>query len=128
MSFGYTLKRLREERGLSLREFGTLSGTDHAYIHRLERGEKTAPSEQVVEAFVRTLKLAPRRARLLRILVGKTVNQALIDVYIEDEEDLPLELLEPADQMSFRGRRPVTKEDWRAHVRRLQTWLEEDDE
>ena len=128
MSFGYTLKRFREERGLSLREFGTLSGTDHAYIHRLERGEKTAPSEQVVEAFVRTLKLGPRRARLLRMVVGKTLNHRLIDVFVEDEDDLPLELLEPADQMSFRGRRPATKEDWRAHVKRLQRWLEEDDE
>ena len=128
MSFGYTLKRFREARGLSLREFGMLCGIDHAYIHRLERGEKTAPSEQVVEAFVRTLKLDARRARLLRMLVGKTVNQTLIDVFIQDEDDLPLELLEPAHQMSFRGRRPVTMDDWRVHVERLATWFDDDEE
>ena len=128
MSFGYTLKRCREARGLSLREFGTLCGIDHAYIHRLERGEKTAPSEQVVEAFAQTLKLDTRRARLLRLLVGKTVNHALIDVFVEGEDDLPLELLEPAYQMSFRGRRPVTKDDWRAHVERLARWFDEDEE
>ena len=128
MSFGYTLNRYREARGLSLREFGTLCGIDHAYIHRLERGEKTAPSEQVVDAFVRTLKLDPRRARLLRMLVGKTVNLTLIDVFLEDEGSLPLELLEPAHQMSFRGRRPVTKADWRAHVERLARWFDEDEE
>ena len=62
MSFGYTLGRFRETRNLSLREFGKLCGIDHAYIHRLEREEKTAPSEQVVDAFVRTLKLSPRNA------------------------------------------------------------------
>ena len=127
MAFGYTLKSFREARGLSLREFGTLCGIDHAYIHRLERGEKTAPSEQVVDAFVRTLKLDPRRARLLRMLVGKTVNHTLIDVFVENE-DRPLELLEPAQQMSFRGRRPVTMDDWRAHVDRLAKWFDEDEE
>ena len=127
MSFGYTLSRFRQARGLSLREFGKLCGIDHAYIHRLEREEKTAPSEQVVDTFVRTLKLNPRRAHLLRLLVGKTVNRTLIDVFIEDE-DRPLDLLEPAHQMSFRGKRPETEDDWRRHVDRLDRLFGEDDE
>lgn len=126
MSFGYTLKKFREVRGLSLRELGTLCGVDHAYIHRLERGEKAAPSEQVVNAFVRTLKLGPRRAHLLRMLIGKTVDHTLIDVFVEDQ-DRQLELLEPAHQMSFRGRRPVTMDDWRRHTDRLAKWFEEDE-
>ena len=103
MSFGYALRKFRESRDLSLREFGKLCDIDHAYVHRLEREEKTAPSEQVVDAFVRALKLSPRNARLLRLLVGKTVNHTLIDVFVEDE-DRPLDLLEPAQQMSFRGK------------------------
>lgn len=127
MSFGYTLRRFREARSLSLREFGKLCGIDHAYIHRLEREEKTAPSEQVVDTFVRALKLNPRRARLLRLLVGKTINRTLIDVFIEDE-DRPLDLLEPAHQMSFRGKRPETKDDWRRHADRLARLFDEDDE
>ena len=105
MSFGYALRKFRESRNLSLREFSKLCDIDHAYVHRLEREEKTAPSEQVVGAFVRALKLSPRNARLLRLLVGKTVNHTLIDVFVEDE-DRPLDLLEPAHQMSFRGKRP----------------------
>ena len=127
MSFGYALGRFRESRHLSLREFGKLCGIDHAYIHRLEREEKTAPSEQVVNAFVRTLKLSPRNARLLRLLVGKQVNRTLIDVFVEDE-DRPLDLLEPAHQMSFRGKRPQTKDDWRRHVERLARLFDDDDE
>ena len=39
-SFGILLARLRERRDLSLRELGLISGVDHAYIHRLETGEK----------------------------------------------------------------------------------------
>ena len=127
MSFGYALRKFREARNLSLREFGKLCDIDHAYIHRLEREEKTAPSEQVVDALARALKLSPRNARLLRLLVGKTVNHTLIDVFVEDV-DRPLELLEPAHQMSFRGRRPETMGDWRRHVDRLASLFDEDDE
>ena len=122
MSFGYALKKFREERRLSLREFGKLCGIDHAYIHRLERNEKTSPSEEVVNSFVRVLKLSPRRANLLRLLVGKTINNQLIDVFLEDEER-SLELLEPLAQMSFRGKRPETHDDWRRQADRLNDFL-----
>ena len=127
MSFGYALRKFRESRNLSLREFAKLCDIDHAYIHRLEREEKTAPSEQVVDAFVRALKLRPRNARLLRLLVGKTVNHTLIDVFVEDQ-DRPLDLLEPAHQMSFRGKRPETMDDWRRLVNRLASFFHDDDE
>ncbi len=127
MSFGYVLRKFREDRKLSLREFGKLCEVDHAYIHRLEKDEKTAPSEQVTDSFVRSLKLPARRARLLRLLVGKTMNELLVDVFIEDE-DRPLDLLEPAHQMSFRGKRPETKDEWRRHIDRLATLFDEDEE
>lgn len=127
MSFGYALKKFRENRGLSLRELGKLCDIDHAYIHRLEKDEKTAPSEQVIDSFVRYLKLTPRRASLLRLLVGTSINEQLVDVFIEDE-DRPLELLEPSYQMSFRGKRPETKDEWRKHVDRLATLFDDDED
>jgi transcriptional regulator with XRE-family HTH domain len=126
MSFGYALKRFREERDLSLRELGKLCEIDHAYIHRLEKDEKTAPSEQVIGSFVRYLKLTPRRARLLRLLVGKSMNEELVDVFIEDE-DRPLDLLEPSYQMSFRGKRPETKDEWRRHIDRLAALFDDEE-
>lgn len=126
MSFGYALKRFREERDLSLRELGKLCEIDHAYIHRLEKDEKTAPSDQVIDSFVRNLKLTPRRARLLRLLVGKSMNEQLVDVFIEDEER-PLDLLEPSYQMSFRGKRPDSKDDWRRHIDRLAALFDDEE-
>lgn len=126
MSFGYALKKFREGRGLSLRELGKLCEIDHAYIHRLEKDEKTAPSEQVLDSFIRYLKLTPRRAALLRLLVGKSVNELLVDVFIEDE-DRSLELLEPSYQMSFRGKRPETKDEWRKHIDRLAALFDDED-
>ena len=126
MSFGYALKRFREERDLSLRELGKLCEIDHAYIHRLEKDEKTAPSDQVIDSFVRNLKVTPRRARLLRLLVGKSMNEQLIDVFIEDEER-PLDLLEPSYQMSFRGKRPESKDEWRRHIDRLAALFDDEE-
>lgn len=126
MSFAFALRRFREDRNLSLRELGTLCGVDHAYIHRLEREEKTAPSEQVIDALVRALKLNPRRARLLRSLVGRSVSEPLVEVFIEDE-GRPLELLDPLAGMSFRGARPETKDDWRKKADQLAKFLAEDE-
>ena len=125
MSFGYALKKFREDRGLTPRELGKLCDIDHAYIYRLEKEEKTSPSEKTVESFVRTLRLTPRRARVLRLIVGKTINTKLIDVFIEDEER-PLEHLEPLSLMSFRGKRPESHNDWRKKADQLNAFLEEE--
>lgn len=124
MSFGYALRKFREERGLSLREFGKLCEIDHAYIHRLEKDEKTSPSEDTVESFVRKLKLSPRRARLLRFLVGRDASEQLIELFLEEEER-PLEVFESLAQMSFRGKRPDSKESWREWADRLEEWMNE---
>ena len=66
MSLGYFLKHFREERGLSLRELATLSDINHAYIHRLEQGEKEYPSQQTLKALIAALKLDTQRADMLR--------------------------------------------------------------
>jgi len=118
MSFGYALRRFREERGLSLRELGKLSEIDHAYIHRLERDEKTAPSDEVVGALARALKLSARRAELLRQLVGQQSPEQLVEIFIDDHGP-SLGLFAPLAEMSFRGKRPITKEDWRRWADRL---------
>ena len=57
---GFLLQHLRERRGLSLREFGQLADTDHAYIYRLEQGEKAAPSDDVLVRLIRALKARPK--------------------------------------------------------------------
>lgn len=124
MSFGYALRRFRDERNLSLRELGKLCEVDHAYIHRLEKDEKTAPSDEVIESLIRTLKLSARKAKLLRLLVRETVDTRLIDVFIEDERR-ELALLEPLARMSFRGKYPKTHDDWRKKADLLHEFLDE---
>lgn len=57
MTLGQLLSYYREERGFSLRELATLSGISHAYIHRLENGEKEYPSQKTLKALTKALKL-----------------------------------------------------------------------
>src|SRR5213082_1489813 len=58
--FGVALKTLRERRTLYGRELSTLAELDHAYENRLEAGEKTNPSDEVLDKLVRALKPSER--------------------------------------------------------------------
>jgi transcriptional regulator with XRE-family HTH domain len=56
--FGRSLKRLREDRGLSQEELGNESGYHRTYISQLERGQK-GPSIQAVFQLARALRVTP---------------------------------------------------------------------
>ena len=65
-ALGVVIRAMRETRGLSLRELGQLAETDHAYIYRLETGDKESPSGEVLVKLVRALKPSKRDADILR--------------------------------------------------------------
>jgi transcriptional regulator with XRE-family HTH domain len=111
MNFGFALRHFREERTLSLRELSTLSGVDHAYIHRLEAGDKTAPSPDVLDKLARGLKLTTHRRRVLEVLTTVAdMDPQLFELALEAPERF--ELVKVAATMSFRGTRPNSKADW----------------
>ncbi len=111
MNFGFALRHFREERTLSLRELSTLSGVDHAYIHRLEAGDKTAPSPDVLDKLARGLKLTTHRRRVLEVLTTVAdMDPQLFELALEASERF--ELVKVAATMSFRGTRPNSKADW----------------
>ena len=91
-AFGFLLQRLREERRLSLRELAQLAGIDHAYIYRLETGDKESPSEEVLTKLVRALKVGKRETHMLRYLAEHPhidlglVAHALADATVTIEE------------------------------------------
>jgi len=118
MTFGELLKRFREERKYTLRDISKLSDIDHAYIYRLETGGKGAPSEEVVTALVKALKLDSRRARILKFLVEQPVDDILVDLVLEEPEH-SLEDFESAAKMSFRGARPDSEEAWKKVLNRI---------
>ena len=82
-----------------------------------------APSSVVVLTFTRTLKLGGRQAQLLEILSKVIAADSLTDLFIEDESQL-LELLEPLACMSFRGKQPRNRQDWKTKAEQLSDLLE----
>src|ERR1700685_3593034 len=105
MNFGSALRHFREERTLSLRELSTLSGVDHAYIHRLEAGDKTAPSSEGWDRLSRGLKLTVHKRRVLELLASTGEMDAhLFELALEVPERY--DLVKVAATMSFRGSRP----------------------
>jgi len=127
MHFGDLLKRFREERQFTLRDLGKLSEIDHAYIYRLETGEKVTPSDDTVKALVKALKLDSRRASILRFLMAHQVPDDLVEIVLNEPEH-DLADFESVAAMSHRGARPKAKEDWRRLLDRVRQAREEFEE
>ena len=100
---GVALRKLRERRTLSLREMSQLSSVDHAYVHRLETGEKTSPSEELLVKLLKVLKPTERDTEIMKWLATHTeTNPALVE-YVLDDESIGLELFTAAAGVRHRG-------------------------
>lgn len=64
-ALGVLLGQLRERAGFSLRQLADAADVDHAYIYRLESGDKESPSAAVLAKLVRALKVDQREAEML---------------------------------------------------------------
>ncbi|MEV6633861.1 helix-turn-helix transcriptional regulator [Actinoplanes sp. NPDC051470] len=84
--FAEQLRRLRKERGLSLRELAREALQNHNYIHQLEQGKRTAPGPDVVERLDRALDAG---GRLISAARGADSIRTL-----DDEPDAEIEALE----------------------------------
>jgi HTH-type transcriptional regulator, competence development regulator len=102
-AFGLLLQRLRADRRLSLREMGQLAEIDHAYIYRLENGEKESPSNEALTKLIKALKAAKREAEMLRYLAEHPqVDSGLIEYTLTDPT-ITMEEFSAAAGMAFRG-------------------------
>ena len=68
--FGGYLHELRRERGLTVRHLAATAGVHHTYVSKLERGDRQAPDEPVVEALARALQATPAQLDQLRWRAG----------------------------------------------------------
>jgi transcriptional regulator with XRE-family HTH domain len=68
--FGGYLHELRRERGLTVRHLASAAGVHHTYVSKLERGDRQAPDEPVVEALARALQATPAQLDQLRWRAG----------------------------------------------------------
>ena len=118
-ALGFLLQHLRERRGLSLREFGQLANTDHAYIHRLERGEKVAPSDDVLVRLIRALKADRREAEMLRFLAAHPETAQELVVEVLNDPTVTYEIFATAAGAAFRGNARPKYAQLLARVRKI---------
>jgi transcriptional regulator with XRE-family HTH domain len=102
-AFGILLQRLREDRRLSLRQLAQLTDIDHAYIYRLETGEKESPSEEVVAALIKVLKADERVAAILRFLATSPQTDWKLAEKAVTNPKFGVQDLGIAAQIRFRG-------------------------
>ena len=102
-ALGLLLQSLREKRGLSLRELAQLADIDHAYIYRLETGDKESPSEVVLSKLIRALKVGKREADMLRYLAQHTETHAALVAHVFKEPTITYEIFASVAGAAFRG-------------------------
>lgn len=121
--FGFLLQKLREERGLSLRELGQLAEVDHAYIYRLETGSKESPSEEVLGKLIRGLKPAKREGQMLHYLAKHTETDASLVEEVLRDPTVTYEIFSSVAGAAFRG---AARPDYRKLIERVRRILDEE--
>lgn len=122
-TLGLLLRSLREKRDLSLRELGRLAEVDHAYIHRLETGDRELPSHEVLGKLAKALKAGKREANMLLYLANRPDTPAeLVELVVKDPT-IAYNVFAGAASMAFRGKRP----NYHEVVQRVRRILAEDD-
>ena len=120
MTLAEFLKDARDRCGLNFRELERAADDlDHAYIWRLEKGDRTRPSEATMEKLAKALQLDERRRDILMLLATHEIDDTLYLIML-NHRDIAWEHLEPVATMSFRGQRPTTEADWLRIIGRIQ--------
>lgn len=122
---GVALKTLRERRTFSLREIGQLSSVDHAYVHRLESGEKANPSSDLVEKLLKVLKPGERDAALVMWLVDHADTDPRLVEFVLDDPSITIDIFSAAAGVRHRGN---TRPDPATLIARIRRAFEDEDD
>lgn len=122
---GVALKMLREKRTLSLREVGELSKVDHAYVHRLETGEKTNPSQDLVDKLLKVLKPGERDITLVKWLADHADADPDLVVYVLNDPQVAIHEFTAAAGIRHRG---TSRPDPVTLIARIRRAFAEDEE
>ena len=122
-ALGLLLEYLREQRGFSLRDLSDLSKVDHAYIYRLEKGDKESPSDEALSKLIRPLKAEKREADMLRYLASHSETDPDLVKYVVSDKTVTFQEFTAAAGAAFRG---TTRPDYAKLIERVRRILGED--
>jgi hypothetical protein len=95
-----------------------LSDVDHAYVYRLEMGDKTNPSDEIMEKLLKVLKPSERDAGILKWLVSHADADVKLVDHVLDDPQIPLNHFTAAAGMVHRGSARPDPKTLIARVRR----------
>ena len=122
-ALGVAIRFCRDRRELSLRETGRLAEVDHAYIHRLETGEKDSPSPEIIGKLIRVLRPTPRDADLIQYLMRHPAGDPELVRYFLEHPDVRIDYFEAAYGMRHRG---TVRPDPAVLIERAKRMVDED--
>ncbi len=123
-ALGYLLRNLREERGLSLRELAQLADIDHAYVYRLETGDKESPSDEVLSRLIRALKAPRREAEMLRYITAHPETDAELVAQVRQDPTATYQIFAAVAGAVYRG---TARRDYPRLIERVRRILSEED-
>jgi transcriptional regulator with XRE-family HTH domain len=106
-----------------LRELGQLAEIDHAYIYRLETGDKESPSEEVLTKLVRALKAGKREADMLRYLAEHPQIDPALVTHVLSDPTVTYEIFCSVASVAYRG---PARPDYPRLVKRVRRILQEE--
>jgi transcriptional regulator with XRE-family HTH domain len=123
-ALGFLLRNLREERGLTLREVAQLADIDHAYVYRLETGDKESPSGEVLTKLLRALKPPKREAEMLHFVAAHPETDASLVAHVRQDSTVTYEIFASVAGAAFRG---TARPDYPKLIERVRKIIGEED-
>jgi transcriptional regulator with XRE-family HTH domain len=120
---GTLLSALRSRTPYSVREVAEFSGVDHAYIYRLEKGEKEAPSSEVLAKLAKVLKPNEREGEMLEYLAAHPQVDPELVLYVFENPAAKFKAFRMVASASFRG---TARSEYAKQIARAQRFLDDD--
>lgn len=110
-TFGERLRRLREQRGLSLDELAARTEISKAYLWKLEKKPDSNPSIDIAQKLAEALGTTLGKLAEAPTLAGATeIPESLRKA--ADRFNIAEADLSDLARISFRGARPTTEQEW----------------
>lgn len=122
---GVALRKLRERRTLSLREVTQLSDVDHAYVYRLETGEKASPTVELLGKLLKVLKPSDRESEIVKWLASHPDTDPELVEYVLGDETVEMVIFTAAAGVRHRGN---ARPDPATLISRIRKAFSEEDE
>jgi hypothetical protein len=97
---------------------------DHAYVHRLETGEKAGPSHELISKLLKVLKPSVRDAELVKWLVDHTEADTSLVEFVLADSSISVEVFTAAAGVRHRG---TARPDPATLIARIKRAFEDDE-